>query len=189
MPLYTRPARSRRVPMLVLLGGLLAAHCLALGMLAPMARARVGQTPARVAPAMEAAAAPVVRTTVVSRSLRRVLRKGLVVRYSVDERLAGHFEVLLASSIARRIGLHGTPPTGLAAGSAPQIVIGRALLVTIAGGHSTVTLHFGRSSVTRLRHAAILRRLRKLPLTLRVLVRNAKTPVTATLLGRFTLSA
>ena len=125
----------------------------------------------------------------VSRSLRRVLHKGLVVRYSVDEPVAGRFEVLLASSLARRIGLHGTPPRGLIGATAPQIVIGRALLETIAGGHSTLTLHFGRASVTRLRHAERVRRLHKVPLTLRVVVRNAKTPVTESLLGRFTLSA
>ena len=47
-----------------------------------------------------------------------VLRSGLVVRYSVNEQVAGRFEVLLASSIARRIGLHGAPATGLAKGNA-----------------------------------------------------------------------
>ena len=189
MPLYSRLARSSRVPTLVFVAGVLALQCLALGMLASTARARVGQTPARVASPMEAAAPPVVRAVALSRSLRTVLRKGLAVRYSVGEEVAGHFEVLLARSFAHRIGLRGSPPRGLPKGAAPQIVIGRALLVTIAGGRSTLKLHFGRASVARLRRAARLRRLHKVPLTLRLVVRNAKTPVTTTLLSRFILSA
>jgi hypothetical protein len=177
------------VPTLVFVVGLLALQCMALGMFAPSAPARVGQTPAKVVLAVEAGAPQVVRAVALSRSLRKVLRKGLVVRYSVPEEVAGHFEVLLARSFAHRIGLRGSPPRGLARGAAPQIVIGRALLVTIAGGRNTLKLHFGRASVARLRRAARLHRLRKVPLTLRLVVRNAKTPATTTLLSRFTLSA
>ena len=189
MPLYSRLARSSCVPTLVFLAGVLTLQCLALGTFAPPAPARAGQTPAKVVLAVDAGAPPVVRAVALSRSLRTVLRKGLVVRYSVGEEVAGHFEVLLARSFAHRIGLFGSPPRGLRTGAAPQIVIGRALLVTIAGGRSTLKLHFGRASVARLRRAARLRRLHKVPLTLRLVVRNAKTPVTTTLLSRFILSA
>jgi hypothetical protein len=177
------------VPTLVVVAGLLALQCLALGMVAPSAPARVVQTPAKAVLAVEAGAPPVVRAVALSRSLRRVLHKGLVVRYAVHEEVAGHFEVLLARSFAHRIGLRGSPPRGLATGAAPQIVTGRALLVTIAGGRNTLKLHFGRASVARLRRAARLHQLRAVPLTLRLVVRNAKTPVTTTLLSRFILSA
>jgi hypothetical protein len=177
------------VPTLVFVAGVLALPCLALGTLAPPARARAGQTPAKVVLAVDAGAPPVVRAVALSRSLRTVLHRGLAVRYSVGEEVAGHFEVLMARSFAHRIGLRGSPPRGLPRRAAPQIVIGRALLVTIAGGRSTLKLHFGRASVVRLRRAARLRRLHKVPLTLRLVVRNAKTPVTTTLLSRFILSA
>ena len=189
MPLYSRLARSSRGPTLVFVAGVLALQCLALGMFGPPAPARAGQAPAKVVLAVEAGAPPVVRAVALSRSLRTVLRKGLAVRYSVGEEVAGHFEVLLARSFAHRIGLRGSPPRGLPKGAAPQIVIGRALLVTIAGGRSTLKLRFGRASVARLRRAARLRRLHKVPLTLRLVVRNAKTPVTTSLLSRFILSA
>jgi hypothetical protein len=164
-------------------------QCLALDMFAAPARARVGQTPAKLELAVAPGAPPVVRAAALSRSLRRVLRKGLVVRYSVPEEVAGHFEVLLARSLARRIGLRGYPPRGLAAGAAPQVVIGRAPLVTIAGGRNTLRLHFGRTSVARLRRAERRHRLRKVPLTLRLVVRNAKSPATTMVSSHFTLSA
>ena len=57
---------------------------------------------------------PVASAAVVSRSLSTVLKKGLVISYSVNEQVAGQFQVLLASSLAKRIGLHGAPATGLA---------------------------------------------------------------------------
>jgi hypothetical protein len=189
VPLPSRLARSSRVPTLVFVAGALAVQCLALGTFAPPAPARAGQTPAKAVVAVEAGAPPVVRAVALSRSLRTVLRKGLAVRYSVGEEVAGHFEVLLARSFARRIGLRGSPPRGLPRGAARQIVIGRALLVTIAGGRNTLRLPFGRASVARLRRAARLRRLHKVALTLRLVVRNAKTPVTTTLIRRFVLSA
>src|SRR5207244_12264176 len=65
------------------------------------------------------------------------LRHGLVVRYSVSERVTGHFEVLLATSLARRLRLHGPNASGLATGTPPQTVIGKAFLVTAAGGRNT----------------------------------------------------
>ena len=189
MPPRRRLVPSGRVPTLVFVAGVLGLQCLALGMFARPARARVGQTPAKLALAVAPGAPPVVRAAALSRSLQRVLRKGLVVRYSVDEEVAGHFEVLLARSFARRIGLRGSPPRGLASGAAPQIVIARAPLVTIAPGRNTLKLHFGRASVVHLRRAARRHRLRKVPLTLRLVVRNTKTPVTTSLLSRFILSA
>ncbi len=124
---------------------------------------------------------PAATASIASRSLSSVLRNGLVIRYSVNERVTGHFEVLLASSLARRIGLHGSPATGLAKGTAPQTIIGRAILVTTAAGRNTVKIQFSKATAAR------LRRLHKPSLMLRLIVRNASAR-TATVLSTITLS-
>jgi PKD domain len=128
--------------------------------------------------------APVAAAAVVSRSLRRAVRKGLTVRYSVNEQVAGHFEVLLSRAIARRLGIGGPPALGLPAGTPPQIVIGRASLITTAAGRSTVDIQFSK------RTAARLARQHSVPLMLRLSVRNADrhSPTTTTVLTTVTLS-
>lgn len=125
------------------------------------------------------AVAPVATAAVLTRSLKSALAGGLVVRYSVNEQVAGHFEVLLASSLAKRIGLHGPAATGLAQGTPPQIVIARAILVTTTGGHNTVKLLFGKYT------ASHLRRLRKVSLMVRLVVHNAspQNPASTTVLS------
>jgi PKD repeat protein len=146
------------------------------------------KSPAAVESAKRAAEAkagvPVATTRVLSRSLKTALSSGLTVRYSVNEQVTGSFEVLLASSVARQIGLHGTPATGLPAGSAPQIVIAKAILVTIAGGHNTVKILFGKKT------AALLHKLHKVSLMVRLVVRNAssRTPVSTTVVSVVTLT-
>ncbi|HEV7586341.1 MAG TPA: PKD domain-containing protein [Solirubrobacteraceae bacterium] len=127
---------------------------------------------------------PVAAAAVVSRSLRRVLRNGLVVRYSVNEQVAGRFEVLLSRATARRLGIGGAPAFGLPAGTPPQVVIGKAILVTTAAGRSSVTIQFSK------RTASKLAKLHSVPLLLRLFVRNAssRTPVTTTVLTSVTLS-
>jgi hypothetical protein len=127
---------------------------------------------------------PVASAAVVSRSLPTVLKKGLVIGYSVNEQVAGQFQVLLASSIAKRIGLRGAPATDMPPGSVPSIVIGKAILVTTKGGRNTVKIQFGKKT------AAKLRKLRSVPLTIRLVVRNAssKTPLTTTVISTVTLS-
>ena len=133
---------------------------------------------AKAVPALAATAA------VLSRSLKHVLASGLVVRYSVNQQVAGRFEVLLDASIARRIGLHGPPATGLAKGAAPEIVIGKAILVTTKGGASTVKILFGKKTVAR------LHRLSRVSLTVRLVVRNAsaKSPASTTVVSVVTLT-
>jgi hypothetical protein len=128
--------------------------------------------------------APVATAAVLSRSLKSVLASGLIVRYSVNEQVAGHFEVLLAASVARRIGLHGPPATGLAKGTAPQIVIAKAILVTTRGGRNTVDIRFGKETAKR------LRRLGKVSLIVRLVVRNASptSPASTTVLTVVNLS-
>ncbi len=125
--------------------------------------------------------APVASAVITSKTLPLVARSGLVVRYSVNQQIAGHFDVLLAASVARRIGLHGPLATGLAKGTPPQIMIGKAMLNTTQGGKGTIKIKLGKVTAQR------LKRLGKVTLTLRLIVRNAKaqtaTAVTSARLG------
>jgi hypothetical protein len=132
-----------------------------------------GVTPAKPKPVVAAAA--------ISRSLRSVLRHGLVVRYSVNEQVVGHFELILAKSIARRLGLRGATATGLAAGTPPQIIIGKAILVTTKAGRSTVTIQLSKNTSSR------LGRLKHVTLMVRLLAHNAAGQG-VTVLGTVTLS-
>jgi hypothetical protein len=117
-----------------------------------------------------------------SHSLASVLRSGLVVRYSVSSQVAGRFEVLLASSVAKKIRLKGPVATGLAAGTPPQIVIAKAILVTTQGGHSSYKIKFSKAT------AAKLRRLHKVSLMVRMVVHNPSSPVPTTVLSTVNLS-
>jgi hypothetical protein len=127
---------------------------------------------------------PVASQAAVTHSLSKALRSGLVISYSVNEQVAGQFQVLLASSVAKRIGLHGPPAIGLAPGSAPSIVIGKAILITTKGGRNTVKIQFGKKT------AAKLRKLRRVSLTIRLVVRNASShnPISTTVISTVTLS-
>jgi PKD domain len=127
-------------------------------------------------------AAPVVATqTVASHSLSAALREGVVVRYSVNEQAAGRFEVMLASSIARRIGLRGAAATGLAPGTPRQTIIAKAILVTTKGGRSTYKIKFSKATAVK------LRTLREVTLTIRLTVHNAKSPTVTTVLDTVNL--
>lgn len=147
--------------------------------------AGAGATPGTGTAAGEAAAlpAPVAAAAIVREKLRTALRKGLVVSYSVNEQVAGRFEVLLSSAVAHRLGISGTPATGLPAGSPAELVIAKAILVTTKAGHSAVHILFSKRTAARLAHA------HKVSLMLRMVVRNAaKTnPLSTTVLSSVTL--
>jgi PKD repeat protein len=131
----------------------------------------------------KAAAKPVVGATILSRWLPNVLRSGLEVRYSVNERVAGYFQVLLSRALADRLGVTGPPAQGLPSGSPAAKVIATALLVTTKGGGSV--LHIRLSSRT----GARLRRVGRLPVTLRLIAHNASSaPISATVLAKATLT-
>jgi hypothetical protein len=136
------------------------------------------------APAPAPVPNPVAADAVVSQSLRNTLRKGLVVRYSVNEQVAGHFEVLLNRAVARRLGIGGAPAVDLPAGYPPELVVAKAILITTKGGRSAVDIQFSK------RTAARLGRLSKVSLILRLVVRNAasSSPATTTVLSTVTLS-
>jgi hypothetical protein len=112
---------------------------------------------------------PVAHAAAASRSLTVALRKGLQIRYSVNEQVAGHFEVLLPTRMARRLGIQGSAAQGLPAGTAPSLVIAHAILVTTKGGHSSVRIKFSKKTAAR------LHRLKTVSLTLRLIVHNAAT--------------
>lgn len=125
---------------------------------------------------------PKAEAAVTTSSLRQVAKRGLVVRYNVNEQVAGRFEVLLATSIAHSLGITGPPATGLPAGSASSIVIGHALLVTTKGGHSSMRIKFSK------RIAKHLKRAHKVTLTLRLKVRDAsKSPLFTTVISTVVL--
>jgi hypothetical protein len=115
---------------------------------------------------------PTISAIVRSKSLRTVLRHGLRVSYSVNEKVTGRFEVMIPSSLAHRLGLKGRAARGLAPGSAAQTVIETAFLSTTRGGRATLTIPFPAKKVSR-KVAARLSHLRSAPLTVRLSVRNA----------------
>jgi PKD domain-containing protein len=127
--------------------------------------------------------APVAAAAIVRQALRTALRKGLLVSYSVNEQVAGRFEVLLSSAVAHKLGITGTLATGLPAGSPSELVIAKAILVTTKAGHSAVHIQFSK------RTAARLKRVHKVSLMLRLTVRNAakSDPLTTTVLSNVTL--
>ena len=123
---------------------------------------------------------PVATAVITSKTLPTTLRSGLLVKYSVNQQVAGQFQVLLAASIARRIGVHGPQATGLAKGLPAQIVIGKAILATTTGGQSTIKIQFSKAT------AQALRRLGRVILMVRLSVHNSKAQ-TATVLTRANL--
>ena len=109
---------------------------------------------------------PVASQSVLSHSLAKATGSGLAVHYSVNEQATGHFEVLLAASVARRLRLHYPLAKGLPKGTPPQEVVAKALLVTAKGGHSTMKIRFGRVTAAR------LHRLGRVSLMLRLVLRG-----------------
>ena len=99
-------------------------------------------------------------------------------------RSPGRFEVLLSRSIARRLGIGGPPASRPAGRHAPQVVIGKAILVTTKGGRST-----RHASSSPRATANRLAKLRSVPLMLRLIVRNAgaHSAGTTTVLSTVTL--
>jgi hypothetical protein len=120
---------------------------------------------------------PAATAKVLSNSLKTALRRGLAVNYTVDRQVAGRFEVLLATSLAHRLGLRGPAATGLAAGTPAQTVIAKAVLVTAKGGHGTYRIAFSKTTAAR------LRKLHHVTLILRMVVHNATSPLATTVLS------
>jgi PKD domain len=129
--------------------------------------------------------APVAAAAIPRQTLHSAVQKGLVVSYSVNEQVAGHFEVLLSSATAHRLHISGAPAVGLPKGSPAEVVIAKAILVTTKGGHSAVHIAFSKLTAARLAHV------HKVSLMLRLIVRNAASvdPLTTSVVSSATLSA
>jgi hypothetical protein len=127
---------------------------------------------------------PVAAAAVISRTLHSATKGGVVVRYSVNEQVAGRFEVLLNSALARRLGISGSPAVGLPVGSAAQLVVAKAIIVTTTGGRGTVAIQFSKRTAQR------LAKQRRVAFMLRMIVRNAAShpPASTTVLSSFTLT-
>jgi hypothetical protein len=134
--------------------------------------------------ATSSVSAPVVTASISSTSLKNVKHSGIAVHYTVNEQVAGSVQVLLESSVAKRLGIKGPAATGLATGSPSEIVIGTAVIVTTKAGAGTV--HIKLASKT----AARLARSHKLKLMLRLVARNASHthPLSTTMLSTVVLS-
>lgn len=128
--------------------------------------------------------APIVTGIATTTSLKKALSKGLPVHYTANEQVAGSIEVLLESSVAKRLGVHGSTATGLPKGTPSSIVVGTAVLVTTKAGQGTLHIKFSSRTSARLKHV------RKLKLMLRLFARNAsrQSPQTTTALSTVVLN-
>lgn len=126
------------------------------------------------------APAPVAAQAIVSKSLAEAVKKGLVVKYKVNEQVTGSFNVLLAATLAKRLHLRLPLATGLPAGTPPQEIVGRALLITTKGGHGTIKIELSKTAGAR------IRKLGKVSLMLQLNLRNASGGTT-TVLSKLTL--
>lgn len=140
--------------------------------------------PLAQAPGPPPTPAPVLGASVISKSLKKALSKGLPVRYTTNEQVAGSIQVLLDGATARRLGVHGSTATGLPAGTPRSIVVGSAVLVTTKAGQGTLHIKFSARTAARLKH------IRKLKLMLRLFARNAsrQSPQTTTVLSTVVLN-
>jgi hypothetical protein len=110
--------------------------------------------------------APVLTQSVLARSLSKVMRLGLAVRYRVNEQVAGRAEALLDAPAAARLHIKGHTATGLPSGYPREIVVGSAVLVTTRAGQGTLRIRFGKTIAKRMASA------HRVKLTLRFVLRN-----------------
>jgi hypothetical protein len=110
---------------------------------------------------------PVATAIIATTSLTKAIEAGLKVRYSVNQQVAGHFEVLIPTRVARRLKIEGRPVTGLPKGAPKQTLIAYALLITTRKAHGTMNI------VIPARIGSHMARLHHVTLILRLVVRNA----------------
>lgn len=126
---------------------------------------------------------PTARAAAASGSLKTAIKQGLMVRYAVNEQVAGVVEVLLDARTAKRLHIRGPVAVGLPSGYPRSLVIGRAVLVTRKAGSGAVRLKFTKAT------NKALQKVRRVSLGLRVVVRNASrtSPLSTSLLSSFVL--
>ena len=127
--------------------------------------------------------APTASATVLSRTLRLATSKGLAVRYSVNEQVAGRFEVLMASAgstAPRHLGPPRIRPPGRVRPPARHRPGGPGR--PHAAAASIIHIFFSKATATRLARA------HSASLELRLIVRNAASSASSTLITRATLT-
>lgn len=110
---------------------------------------------------------PVATAIITTTSLSKAIEAGLNVRYSVNQQVAGHFEVLIPTRVAKRLKIKGQAVRGQAAAVPGQTPIANALLITTRQAHGSMSI------VIPARIASRLARLHHVKVTLRLVVRNA----------------
>ncbi len=110
---------------------------------------------------------PKISQSIVVSSVSKALKSGLLVHYSVTERVAGHFQVLLDARTAKKLGIKTPVVKGVTvAGLANPVEIGTALLETTKAGNDGIAITFSKSA------AAKLKRTKSLTLTVRLVASN-----------------
>jgi hypothetical protein len=119
-----------------------------------------------------------------SHSLSTALREGLLVHYTVNEQVAGKVELMIATSTAKRLHIHGSLAKHLPKGYPRQTLIGSAVLVTTRRGHGQLQVKL----LPAVKEA--LSAMSRLKVTLRIVLRNGdrQHPKTKTLISSFELN-
>lgn len=117
-------------------------------------------TPAAITP-------PKATQSVVATTVSKALSGGLLVRYSVTQKVAGHFQVLLDAKTAKKLKLTTPVVKGVKVnGLSNPVQVGTALLETTKAGNSSIRVSFTKSDVSKLRKS------KSLPLTVRLVAHN-----------------
>ena len=123
-------------------------------------------TPAAVPPSAPIVP-PKVNQAITASSVSKALKSGLVVHYSVTEKVVGHFQVLLDARTAKQLGIKSPVVKGVKVdGLSNPIEIGTALLETTKPGSSGIAITFSKAAAAKLKHA------RTLTLTVRLVAEN-----------------
>ncbi len=122
-----------------------------------------------VTPAVGSTAGPTLTQSVLSHSLSKAARRGLAIKYDVDEQVAGRAEALLEKTTASRLGVKGALAVGLPRGYPREVVVGDAVVVTTRAGQGTVRIRFAKAIAKKLAKA------HQLKLTLRFVLRNVSS--------------
>jgi hypothetical protein len=78
----------------------------------------------------------------------------VAVNYTVSQRVAGHFTVLLDAKTAKKLKLTSPVVKGVTvAGLSNPIQLGSALLETTKGGSSTIHITFSKTAAAKLKNA------------------------------------
>ena len=115
-----------------------------------------------------AAKAPAATALILSRSLAGARRSGVTVAYSVNQAVAGRFDVMIDAARAKRLHIKGAHVAGGPAGSSGSVIIGSALLATQKAGAAKLVIRLNKSA------ASHLGRTHNLKITVKLTVANER---------------